>query len=81
MRLGVQRSGGALALEQSDDEGRADAEDAGDPAERAFVALDRRHDPLAEIQRIGPHGDPSLLHAPDPEMCPSKELFAHATRQ
>src|SRR5262249_42346492 len=56
VRLGRQRACGAAALEQADDEGGADAEDAGDPADRTLRAIDRGGDPLTEIQRKGTHG-------------------------
>ena len=56
VRFGVERPRGAAALEQSDDERGADAKDAGDPADRAIVMIDRRRDPLAKIRGIGAHG-------------------------
>src|SRR5262249_59874878 len=56
VRFGGEGAGVAAALEQADDEGGADAEDAGDPADRALVAIDGACDPLAKVQRIGTHG-------------------------
>ena len=81
MRFGGERPGGTAALEQADDEGGADAEDPGDPADRAVVMIDRRRDPLAKVQRIGAHGSNLLPPATDPEIFLSMELFAHATRR
>ena len=49
MRRGAERPGGTAVLEQADDERGADAEDPCDPADRAFVMIDRRRDPLAKI--------------------------------
>ena len=49
VRPGGERPGGAAPLEQANDEGGADAEDAGDPADRALVMIDRRRDPLPKI--------------------------------
>jgi hypothetical protein len=49
VRLGGECLGGAAPLEQANDEGGADAEDPGDPADRAVVMIDRRRDSLAKI--------------------------------
>jgi hypothetical protein len=70
VRLGVDRAGGAAAPEQSDDEGGADAEDPGDPADRAIVSIESGQDPFAKVQRIGAHGENLLLRRRMPRSPP-----------
>jgi hypothetical protein len=57
VRLGLDRAGIAAALEQSDDEGEADAEPPGDLAQGAFLVVHGVDDALTKVARVGAHGD------------------------
>lgn len=62
--LGLDGTGGAPPLQETDEEGKIDEEQAGDLAEGVFAAIDGRDDTLPEIVRIRTHGGTSLDCAP-----------------
>jgi hypothetical protein len=68
MRLGRDRAGAAVGLQEPDDEREADDEAAGDLADRALLALHGIEDALAEILGIAGHGTPPLRHLPSNRM-------------
>ena len=65
MRLGLDRAGPTLELQEPDGEGEADDEAVGDLADRALLSLHGIDYALSEVLSLGGHGPPPLLNPPN----------------